>query len=399
MRIFVFGNINAGKTHIVLKLKDSIWKSYPLFSIDLHRMQYGDGTIQGELHAQEHFVEDVYNCKDCIVECTGLGPLGHKLHDKLDIKNDIVIYVNTIKEVCIHRLRYKDLSAVPYPPVDEDITDTIIRCAQEFEDGLLHELWKDKIIQIFDISDSFELENIPFRLLITFSKIVDYLYTDNKIKTIFPYGSLARNEMTEFSDIDCFIVTEMDVEEFINLLKYEFDFYFIDYIHNKVTIRDENNHLIELVLIKKLIDGHKYIHGLSVDACHNAAIKISKEDQMYVDTYEYEPLLEFHDLQWLTSEMLYFVYSLPTLIKTNNRYKYYFHTNIIIHNYIRINEILNGRTYHNYLPHIVWEDYINILDVNQLDLEEHYKAIKEEVKKLLILIKKKSGFNYTLEFN
>ena len=95
MRIFVFGNINAGKTFLVSKLKDDYFPNYPVLSIDKYRKKYGDNSIEKEIFSQDKFVEDVFKTKDCIVECTGLGPLGKKLYYKQPFKNDIILYIKT----------------------------------------------------------------------------------------------------------------------------------------------------------------------------------------------------------------------------------------------------------------------------------------------------------------
>ena len=92
------------------------------------------------------------------------------------------------------------------------------------------------------------------------------------------------------------------------------------------------------------------------------------------------------DISYLISNMMYFVYSLPKLIKHNNKYKYYFHNNIIIHDFIRINEILKGNTRFNHLPEVALQEYHHLLinDFSNLDLQ--YKLVIKNVSKLLKLI-------------
>ena len=98
-------------------------------------------------------------------------------------------------------------------------------------------------------------------------------------------------------------------------------------------------------------------------------------------------------IEYLVSELLYFVKSLPKIIEENDRYKYYFHFNIIVHNYIRVNEILKGNVKYNYLPKVDYDEYKELIELDQSDLNTHYIKTREMVRKLL----KKYYKNYLYE--
>ena len=394
MRIFVFGNINAGKSYIIKNLKNNQFKDYPVLSIDKYRMKYGDNTYDKEVLSQRKFLDDVFNTKDCIVESTGLGPLGKKLHDKQPYKNDVILYVNTPVDICLDRIKDKDFSIVPYPPVEEKIEDTITRCAKEFSNGKLSELWTDKILQIFEVKNIDDISKLPLKTLLIFSSIVNLLFYIPEIKTIYTYGSMARNEMHQLSDIDCFIVSDnLSARDILEMIKTNFSNLDFDLIGNKVTIRENEELLIEFVVIKKLSKGERYIRGSSLNNIFNTIIKIDDSDKEFLNNLVLTNDKPIDSIEYLVSELLYFVKSLPKIIEENDRYKYYFHFNIIVHNYIRVNEILKGNVKYNYLPKVDYDEYKELIELDQSDLNTHYKKTREMVGKLL----KKYYKNYLFE--
>jgi len=384
MKIFVFGNINAGKSYSIRKIKANHFKDYPILSIDEYRKKYEDNTYEKEMLSQKKFVDDVFNTKDCIVECTGLGPLGKKLHDKQLYKNDVIIYVNTPVDICIDRIKDKDFSIVPYPPVEEKMECTITRCAKEFSDNKLYDLWIDKILQIFEVKKIEDIAKLPLETISTFSNIIDFLFYIPEINTIYTYGSLARNEMRRHSDIDCFIVSDnLSPTDILGMLKGHFSNLNFDHIGKKVTVRKNDELLIEFVVIKKLSNGERYIRGSNLSNLCNSIIKINDLDKKYIDNLVLTNDKPIDSVDYLISELVYFVKSLPKIIEENDRYKYYFHFNIIVHNYRRVNEIFKGNVEYNYLPRVDYDEYKELIELDKSDLNMHYIKTKELVKKML----------------
>jgi len=81
--------------------------------------------------------------------------------------------------------------------------------------------------------------------------------------------------------------------------------------------------------------------------------------------------------------MIYFVLSLPKLIEKDNNYKYYFHFNIILHNFIRINEVLKGNIEYNYLPFIKYDNYFDMFTNQEFDMKEHFQTVLYRIINLL----------------
>ena len=381
MRILVFGNINSGKSFLIDKLSKQLI-GYPIFKIDDFRINYGKGTWKTDTLAQEKFVESVKNNACCIVECTGLGPLGDKLSQVISDKLDIVLHVNTPLKDCIERLETKDFSIIPYPEVEETLENTIIRCQKEFDSGLLNTKWNDRVMKIITINSTDEILSIPFMLYSKFSKILELFMNNDNVDTIYPFGSFARNEMTLLSDIDCFICSKQPMSYFIEKVK-TLDVDFVDNIKNKITLRYKNDLLIELVIVNELSDGERYIEGSLIDNALDCSLKTSNNDFEYLEGMNFENDKPIDNLDFLYSELIYFVLSLPKLIQKGNRYKYYFHFNIILHNFIRIHEILKGNIKYNYLPPVEFEEYERLLIENAQEIKVHFKHLVDEVITLL----------------
>jgi len=105
---------------------------------------------------------------------------------------------------------------------------------------------------------------------------------------------------------------------------------------------------------------------------------------LYLSNLKVDAKKPIDDLDFLYAEMIYFILSLPKLIETKNTYKYYFHFNIALHNYIRIDEINLGNIEYNYLPTIKYDRYKDMLFNCDSDMNTHFVKIVEIIYKLLI---------------
>ena len=86
--------------------------------------------------------------------------------------------------------------------------------------------------------------------------------------------------------------------------------------------------------------------------------------------------------------------SLPPLIGKDDEYKYYFHNNIIIHEYVRLKAFLHGVFEHSYLPRHAkrflsdeeWKGlFYNLGD----DRKSHCQMVRALCEKLLSEVKEK----------
>ena len=355
MRILVFGNINAGKSVVVSELLRR-YPVTPVLSIDDYRRRYGDGTHEGDTLAMDRFVGDATATFDGIIECTGLGPLGYKLHEALPVKEVLLLHVTVPLEECLSRIDRKDFAATPYPPFSESLPDTIRRCHAEFERGDLQALWDDVALWTFPVDGTTsdlrnEIDRLPLRQLSALASVVYALRKSRRIDALVWYGSGARGELTPESDIDLFAVTAVSANELSNLLADTIpDIVFHDHIGTKVTLRFADHTLVEINCSRNMsgIDAF-YVEARIQN--HRRAVLIGDGDvREHLETIasrdvDRTPLADF-----LLSECVYFVLSLPSIASRGDQYKYYFHNNIVIHNVIRLKALASEDDFLNFLP-------------------------------------------------
>ncbi|MDD2259783.1 MAG: nucleotidyltransferase domain-containing protein [Candidatus ainarchaeum sp.] len=349
MVILVTGNINSGKSFFIKRLRKEL-PLYVVAQIDKFRQKFGDGTQQGEEMARSAFIDYVSSTEDVIAELSGLGPLGTMLVDNLPDKSCLIFWINECAEKCIERLPYKDFKAIPYPSVVEKLEDTILRIDKEFNSGEFKNFWKNKAINIIEINNDTEISKLPIMQYHYLNIVLKKLKSLSTIKEIIGYGSLARNEMSALSDIDICAVTDLTLEDVKQALSETKELSYIDDLEGKVTLYFKNV-LIEVVVVKELKEIEWfYINGNIKDA-NNSILKGTKETaetlQQFLDNFKINKQLE---ISKTTKRLNFYLRSLDRLAQGNDDYKYFFHTNIVIHELVKLSAFYKGNFKYSYLP-------------------------------------------------
>jgi hypothetical protein len=387
VRIFVFGNINAGKTTVIKHLS-ILLPQYPVFSIDAFRQEYGKGDIQSDCVAQQRFVDAVGKHEQAIVECTGLGPLGHSLHEAMPKHTGIMLHVVSPVETCLERVASKDFAAIPYPPYSETIEQTIIRCDQEILSGELDKLWADRILQSFPVegsqdSLSVELATLPLRHYVIAETITKWAQKTETISALISLGSFARGTLAQFSDLDFFAVTDCKPQEVIELLSNQLPgLAFVDMLKNKITLRFADNLLCEITIINDIEEMKVFYRESRNTDPERSVIKGDRNVLAALTGFLAADRTEEHRelISFLLSEAFYFLQSLSPLIGKGDRYKYYFHNFIILHNIVRLKAIDAGNSESNYLP-LMAIKYLNSDESDTLffsvadDMNKHFSGL------------------------
>ena len=248
MKIFVLGNINAGKSYAIERLR-RLLPNYSVLQIDEYRKKYCDGSIEKEELLWSSFAKDVLNHENAIVEFSGGGKIAENIISGLTPKTCIVFKILEDVAICLDRIKTKDFSATPYPkyPGAESLEETIIRIDRNMQDGIIEHTWSESAIKIFDIKDVSELEKIPFVHYEKTIKLIN-LYKDTDVK-MFMFGSMGRGELSFNSDIDLFLLSDKDASYHANIIRDYFDK--VSVMGNEVVIR-EDGVLIELDVIREI---------------------------------------------------------------------------------------------------------------------------------------------------
>lgn len=386
MRIFVVGNINVGKSFFINKLQ-CVFPDYPLISIDQYRQKYSNGSLQAEHQTRDVFAKDIIESENAIIEYSGGDSITSLFIDDIPSNSFIVLEISEKVDICLARLKNKDFSKVPYPTFDESISDTIIRLDKEYKSGCVDKNFKKKYLKKYDINSSNEVEMIPFFQFDLAIKIANY-YRKKDVQLI-AYGSLGRGDMTLESDIDLFLITNKAVPEVCDELRNTF-IEGTEWIIQKNQIDIfTNNQLIEITVIKS-IDELKCFYFSSEIKDYSKTVLVGNSNvlnelKFIIENTKYDFISE---LEYTISRLRYYCKSLERIARKKDEYKYFFHNNIVIHEYIRITYFIQGKRDFSYLPKKVFDftnrDIIERMTYHFGDrFENHFSIIYKEVNKII----------------
>ena len=344
MKIFVLGNINSGKTYLINKLAEK-FPTYKILKIDEYRITNCDGSLKDELAVWDNFPKEVLKYDDVIVELSGGGKVAENIVSNLDENSFIVLKVNTDLETCIKRIEDKNFNIVPYPkefsiPIEEVIT----KIDSDIKEGSIENIWK-KALNIIEINSSTDLNKLPLMQYHLLFKLVKTLY---KFKgSLFIFGSTGSSTMNINSDIDSFFLTDEAIENILFDLNKVFPY--AKLMGNQFVIR-ENKILVDVNYINDIKDAYLFYNRSYIN---NPSKTILKDDfnilsnLVEAKNQVYDKLAE---IEYVKERLIYYVESLPKLIVYGDEYKYFFHNNIIVHEYVKLKAFLNDVFEYSYLP-------------------------------------------------
>ena len=131
-KILLISTLGSGKT----TLAELLARDYciPFASIDACRVRYGDGTMDGEDCAYDHFLARCKKPGPCIIEFSGIGPHVRDVRDALIQSGTpvMVVWLVLPEIVCITRTkRRRKTIAFPYFPAPPESAVPAIHAAIE----------------------------------------------------------------------------------------------------------------------------------------------------------------------------------------------------------------------------------------------------------------------------
>ncbi len=387
MKLFVVGNISAGKSYFIEKIKP-ILPNYYILKIDEYRKQHCDGSLEKEMLMWTEFPKEIMKHQDAIVELSGGGKVADNIINLLEDNSFLVVYIDADVNTCIERSKTKNFSETPYPKeFKESIGDTINRLSLDFENQI-YTKWA-KALNIIKVKSSDD----PIKLALKqYHELFKLKYVLRNIKgSLFTFGSTGRGMMNNSSDVDTYFLTKESKENLYQNLAKEFDSVHI--MQDEFVIR-ENDVLLEMNYINDIKDAYYFY---STGFITNPSKTILKDDFGIIDDLVKASKMEPNkkEIVDFTIERLdYYVESLKRLILKDDDYKYYFHNNIVVHEYIRLKAFLKDEFAYNYLPHnakqyLTEEEWKNILYSFGDDKELHYKNVREMSDEIIKIVKNK----------
>ena len=382
MKVFVLGNINAGKSTLIDVIQKNL-SGYKILKIDAYRRIHCDGSIEKEEKMWTDFPAEVMKYDDVIVEFSGFGHIADHLINLLPDHSCIVLYVKSSVDECIRRISEAKFTSIPYAKFvgAETLEQTINRIGIDLDHGELHKKWGKKALHIIECnSGEMDLPLLQYHYIF---RLRDILIPYSEC--LFLFGSAGRQEMTSLSDVDMFCLTKTPVQNIAEKLSKIFTS--IDIMGNEIIVRD-NGILMELYCIEDIEEARVFYRESAItDIVKSVIIDnigiIPKLTLFSSEEVDYEK-----EISHTISRLKYYVESLKTLAKKKDQYKYFFHNNIVVHECVRIKAFSKGHFRRNYLP-LHAKDYFTNEEWDILfyhfgdDMDEHYYQLKIFVKKVL----------------
>ena len=385
MRIFIVGNINSGKTYFSKKLIKK-YPNYAYLSIDEYRMKSGDGSLEKELEIRKLFANDILKIEDAIIEFSGGETITQYFIDDLKMNSFIMIEICENVQVCLEKIADKNFNQIPYPQFEEKIEDTIMRLDSEFKNKLIDKSFKDKYLKKYIINSSEDVNALPlekYELLFQIINKLKIIY-----KNIISFGSLGRGDINKLSDIDLFLLTQNEFSVVVNDIKRLIKYDDILYLRNQIVlyIGDE---MVEIIFINNIQEVREFYKKSEITNVKKTLLvgehSLIPRLQYLLDNY----IIDFDkELSSFVQRLQYFVKSLKKIERKQDSYKFYFHNNIIIHEYVKVKSFLNGNYKYSYLPKnsrdLLKEEEWNSLIYNfNDDMNKHIENVKKTVNQLL----------------
>jgi len=360
MRIFIFGNINTGKTYLSSQLL-ALLPQYKHIELDAYRKLYADGSISGEQLAVKAFVHAVLAETNAIVDFTGNGFAAEKLQQLLadcTCKGILLVKSRSIEE-CIAAIDEEKFQAIPYPlaySAEQSLAETIETINPDVSLHALTEQWQKHIWQSYEIPFDIDLNELATGIHLEHHLMVERIkrasINNPQINAVIAYGSLGANCLTPYSDLDLFIETPLSAEHvqhyFENLLAKEL--VHSDLLTNKITLRTTSGLLIELLCGKNIDELQLYFRESQILYSDSCILKgdVDISQQLHSFTQSKRKLSE--KSKEIAAELYFLFCSLPKLVYCNDSYKYHFHLSIMQHYTVQLEHLLLGNASHNYLP-------------------------------------------------
>ncbi|MGF1728479.1 hypothetical protein [Photobacterium kasasachensis] len=358
MHIYVFGNLNGGKTHLCRKLADKL-PSFQYLSIDSFRCEYGDGSLAGEELACHHFVHAVAKSPDAIVDFTGCGKAANLLQALLPEKRGVLICCERDMSGAIAAIDEEKYTAIPYPEEYkqlQSVEETICNLFDQVQLSSLEQKWQQQIWQSYSFQYGQDFDEFWQAFALQHHLWVEKLYRlilgESAIGAAVLYGSMGANWICLDSDIDLFIESALPASYWYQVfsLKFSSTLLHVDLLDEKITLRTTDCILIEVSVGQTVSDNALYYRESQI---YNPVFTVLKDREGLAE--ELQTIISKSpdctvSTQKIAAQTFFLFCSLPRLIRACDTYKYTFHTMIIQHYCVQLEHLLLGVTEHNYLP-------------------------------------------------
>ena len=358
LRVFVFGNINSGKSTLSHCLQQ-VLPDYQYLAIDEYRKRFGNGTVQGEESAISNFIDDCLQFSNSIIEFSGCGSAADRLEKVLPRCSAIMLVCQRDTEDCINSISNEKFVEAPYPQEFqklESLADTIRRLAPATTETALLDRWQWYIWQSYTIpflaTEKEIIQAVCFEHHKYAEQLKDFALNNEHIEELVAYGSMGANRLHQYSDLDFYVRSDIDPKNMKLLLESHFEQQVLhsDSLGNKITLRMKSALLIEVVCGRELEETALYYRESQIGRPEMTVFKGSRKtvETLYKFIEENKSIREMASP--IVAEIYFLFCSLPKLLESGDSYKYYFHIAIMQHYAVQLESLLAENLKYNYLP-------------------------------------------------
>lgn len=171
-----------------------------------------------------------------------------------------------------------------------------------------------------------------------------------EVREVVLYGSIARREWLTNGDGDIMVTCDMSKQEIQDMLESVPGVTFCDILPDKVTVYF-GDFLIEVAVVSSVEENKLYYVNSYIQDTRYSIIKGDGETLDRLVAMQKSFVVDGDKLIAETvSRLVYFVLSMDGIARSGNEYKFFFHSNIITHEMIRLSKLLQGEYKYEYLP-------------------------------------------------
>jgi type I restriction enzyme R subunit len=299
-----------------------------------------------------------------------------------------ILQVTDFEDADLHKkvIFYKFFAKYLRTGDGETIDDTIKRLDTLFKQGLVDQSFKNKYIKKYIVNSYENLSTLPLRQYENAIRLADHL--QDKYNYLFAFGSLGKGSLHSYSDIDLFLVSSFPFDEIINDIKDPFPKGEYIVQRNQIAIYIDGS-LVEVNVIRELKEAELFYKKSEItDASKTILLgdeKLLENLNNLLESFQEDFTKEF---QFTCSRLHYYAKSLVFVASKNDLYKYYFHNNIVIHEYLKLSYFMKGHKEFSYLPkfayqYLTHEEWSRLLFTFDMDMINHTKVIQDMVDQII----------------
>jgi len=378
MKIFVFGNVAAGKTFFVKKIVNS-FPELEVLCIDDFRRRMGDGSREMEIKAKKAFLDSILPWKNQIIEAMGLGDTGDALFEKAKSFSERIIVVVLCTDLALCKIRISErVWDVPYPAPPTravalaETSDVLLKNPATFlrwkpfadiamlEHGDSGESFLSMLQKLFNSASKMNQDGLVNRMKrLVFPKC-------EGVRAALLIGSCANGKMTGKSDVDWSLWVREDTfskDEMIRLIHENIPgIYKVLWVRlrNKIAVFFKNAPKMEIVINKKIDDIDLLFLGSEIHDGKESVVFAVPDDRERLqahlnDIIQQKALLgpdkrKSQIVRDLSDKFLFEFENASSMHRRSDSYKFYFNYNIALQVAIQLQHIARKGLEHYYLP-------------------------------------------------